>query len=119
MGDIFQLLSSNALQELYSGEKQVKVQILAFKRISQKLFCLKIRDLNFYDNYVCQEQHHMQGVIPGDLIQTERAFCISIPGLGRNSAMLGPTTLIARETDLDLTNLPCARILPEQFTSQP
>ena len=85
MCDISQLLSPNALQELYSGEKQVKVQILAFKRISQKLFRLKIRDLNFYDNYVCQEQHHMVGIIPGDLIQTERAFCIKIPELGRNS----------------------------------
>ena len=54
MCDISQLLSPNALQELYSGEKQVKVQILAFKRIGQKLFRLKIRDLTFYDNYVRQ-----------------------------------------------------------------
>ena len=92
MCDISQLLSSNALQELYSGEKQVKVQVLAFKRIGQKLFRLKIKDLCFYDNFVCQEEQHMAGVIPGDLVETERAFCIKIPQLGRTSAMQGPTT---------------------------
>ena len=93
------------------------MQILAFKRIGQKLFRLKIKDLCFYDNFVCQEEQHMAGVIPGDLVETERAFCIKIPQLGRTSAMLGPTTLIAREKDLDLTSLPGTRTLPNQFTS--
>ena len=95
-------------------KKQVKMQVLPVKRIGQKLFRLKIRDLCF----VCQEEQHMAGVIPGDLVETERAFCIKIPQLGRTSAMLGPTTLIARKKDMNLTNLPDARTLPEQFTSQ-
>ena len=87
--DIVQLLSPRALQDLYSGAKQVTVQIVAFKRISEKIFRLKIRDVNFYDAYVCQEDHHMQGVIPEDLVQIEEVICISIPGLGRKSAKLG------------------------------
>ena len=91
--------------DLYTGARQV-----TFKRISEKFFRLKIRDVNFYDAYVCQEDHHMLGVIPGDLVQTEEAICISIPVLGRKSAKLGPTTLVAREADLDVTNLPSARI---------
>ena len=117
MCDISKLLSSNALQELYSGKKQVKVQVLNFKRIGQKLFRLKIRDLCFCDNFVCQQEQHVAGLVPGDLVKTERAFCINIPQLGRTSAMLGPTTLIAREKDLDLTSLPGAKTLPDQFTS--
>ena len=44
----------------------------------------------------------MVGLVPGDLVETERAFCINIPQLGCTSAMLGPTTLISREKDLDL-----------------
>ena len=107
------MLFKNSILE----KKQVKVQVLASKRIGQKLFRLKIRDLCFYDNFVCQEEQHMAGVIPGDLVETVRAFCIKIPQLGRTSAMLGPTTLIEREKDLNLTSIPRARTLPDQFTS--
>ena len=80
---------------------------------------MKIIDVNFYDTYLCREEHHIQGVIPGDLVQTEEAICISIPGLGRKSAKLGPTTLVAREADLDVTNITSDRILPEQVTNHP
>ena len=93
------------------------VQIVTFKRISEKFFHLKIRDVNFSDAYICQEDQHMQGVLPGDLVQTEEAICISISALGRKSVKLGPTTLVAREADLDVTNLPSARILPEEIAN--
>ena len=72
--DIVQLLSPRALQDLYTGARQVTVQIVTFKRISEKFFHLKIRDMNFSDAYVFQEDQHMQGVIPGDLVQTEEAI---------------------------------------------
>ena len=61
----------------------------------------------------------MQGVLPGDLVQTREAICISIPALGRKSVKLGPTNLITREGDLDMTNLPSARSLPEEITNHP
>ena len=66
------MLFKNSILE----KKQFKVQVLAFKRIDQKIFRLKIRDLCFYDNFVCQEDQHMAGVIPGDLFETKRAICI-------------------------------------------
>ena len=59
------------------------------------------------------------GVLPGDLVQTREAICISIPALGRKSVKLGPTTLISREADLDMTNLQEARNLPEEITKYP
>ena len=117
MCDISTLLSSNALQELYSGNKNVKIQVLSFKRIGQKLFRLKVRDLSYCDNFVCQEERHMTGLIPGDLVETEKAVCIKIPQLERTSALLGPTTLIARAKDLNMTSLPDASPLPNQFTA--
>ena len=117
MCDISTILPSNSLQELYAGNKNVKVQILSFKRIGQKIFRLKVRDLNHCDNFVCQEEQHMSGLIPGDLVETEKAVCIKIPQLERTSALLGPTTLIARAKDLDLTSLPEASTLPSQFTT--
>ena len=51
---------------------------------------------------VKKNERHMIGLIPGDLVETEKAFCIKIPQLERISAMLDPTTLIARAKDLDL-----------------
>ena len=117
--DRVQLLSPHALQDLYTGAKQVTVQIVTFKRISEKFFRLKIRNVNFSDQYVCQEDQPMQGVVPGDLVQTREAICISIPALGRKSVKFGPTSLIASKADLDVTNLPSARNLPEEITNHP
>ena len=110
MCDISTILPSNALQELYAGNK--KVQILSFRRAGPKIFRLKVRDLNHWDNFVCQEEQHMSGLIPGDVVETEKAVCIKIPQLERTSTLLGRTTLIARAKDLDLTSLPEASPLP-------
>ena len=74
MCDISTLLSPNALQELYSGIKNVKIQ--------------ENSSLSYCDNFVCQDDRHMTGLIPGDLVETEKAFCIKIPQLERTSALL-------------------------------
>ena len=117
MCDLSTILPSNALQELYAGNKCVKVLILSFKRVGPKIFRMKVRDLLYWNNFICQEEQIMLGLIPGDFVETEKAVCIKIPQLKRTSALLGPTTLIARAKNTDWLKLPEVSPLPSQFTA--
>ena len=117
MCDLSSILPSNALQELYAGNKCGKILILSFKRVGPKIFRMKVRDLLHWDNFICQEEQFMSGLIPGDFVETEKAVCIKIPQLKRTSVLLGPTTLISRAKDSDWTKLPDASPLPSQFTA--
>ena len=38
----------------------------------------------------------MTGMIPGDLIEVDKAVCIKIPEIGRTSVLLGPIKLVVR-----------------------
>ena len=113
--DIIPLLTPRALQNLYTGEKIAIVQIMNFKRISERIFWVKIRDKDYRDVYVCQIDHHMHGVLSRHLVQTREAICISIPALGRKSVKLGPTILIYREAGLDKNSEPSQSQLRSQY----
>ena len=110
-------LPSNALENLYAGEKCGRILILNYKRIVSKTFIMQVRDLAHRDDYVCQEERFMTGMIPGDLIEVDRAVCIKIPELGRTSVLLGPIKLIARGKDADWTHLSDAIPLPSHITA--
>ena len=117
MCDLLSTLPSNSLHELYAGNKCGKILILSFKRVGPKIFRMKVRDLLHWDNFICQEEQFMLGLIPGDFVEIEKVLCIKIPQLKRTYVLLGPTNLIARAKDTDWTNLPDASPLFSQFTA--
>ena len=116
MCDLLSTLPSNSLQELYAGNKCGKILILSFKRVGHKIFRMKARDLLQGDNFICQEEQFMSGLIPGDFVEIEKAVCIKIPQLKTTYVLLGPTNLIRRAKDMDWKNLSDASPLPSNFT---
>ena len=93
MCELLSTLPSNSLGELYAGEKFGKILILNFKCVGPKIFRMKARDLVHWDNFICKEKRFMSGLIPGDLVEVDKAVCIKIPELGRTSVLLGLSAL--------------------------
>ena len=75
-------LPSDALKNLYAGEKYGRVLVLNFNWIGPKIFRMQVRDLIHRDDHVCQEERYMSGMIPGDLIEVNKSVCIKILELG-------------------------------------
>ena len=110
-------LPSDALKNLYAGEKCGRILILNYKRIGPKIFRMQVRDLIHRDDHVCQEERFMTGMIPGDLIEVDKAVCIKIPEIGRTSVLLGPVKIVARWKDANWSHLSDTIPLPSHITS--
>ena len=116
MSELFHL-PSDALKNLYALEKCGRILILNYKRIGSKIFWMQVRDLVHRDDYICQEERFMTGMIPGDLIEVDRAVCIKIPEIGRTYVLLGPIKLIARWKDANWSPLSDPIPLPSHITT--
>ena len=97
-------LPSDALQNLYAGEKYGRILVLNFRRISTKIFRM-------------QEEKYMSGMILGDLIEVEKSVCIEVPEIRRTSVLLGPVKLVARWKDVNWSHLSDTIPLPTHVTS--
>ena len=110
-------LPSDALKNLYAGEKFGRILVLNFKRISPKLFRFQVRDLIHRDDYLCQKEEYMSGMIPGDLIEVEDSVCIKVPEIRRTVVLLGPVKIVARWKDVSWSHLSDTIPLPSHHTS--
>ena len=114
MNDIYDL-PYDTLKRLYLGQKNGRLLILNFQRISNGLFCLQTQDLVYNDDFICQSESQMVSMIPGDLVDFENAKVIPVPEIKRNAILLGPTKLIARWKEASWEHLPVAVSLPPRY----
>ena len=90
MNDIYDL-PNDTLKRIYLGQKNGRLLILNFQRISSGLFRLQTRDLVSNDDFICQSESQIATMIPGDLVDFENAKVIPVPEIKRNTILLGPT----------------------------
>ena len=108
-------LPNDTLKQIYLGQKNGRLLILNFQRISSGLFRLQVRDLVSNDDFVCQSESQMATMIPGDLVDFENAKVIPVPEIKRNAILLGPTKLIARWKEASWEHLPVVVSLPPRY----
>ena len=108
-------LPNDTLKRIYLGQKNGRLLILNFQRISSGLFRLQTRDLVSNDDFICQSESQMVTMIPGDLVDFENAKVIPVPEIKRNAILLGPTKLIASWKEAYLEHLPVAVSLPPRY----